>query len=51
MLKLLQKRNKVLGKAKFDAAKQIEDELTNLKNERYEELVIPNQFYCTFQEG
>ena len=32
-------------------AERIEDKLTELKNEKFDELVVPNTFYCTFMEG
>ena len=25
--------------------------MTTLKNDKYEEFIIPNYFYCTFMEG
>lgn len=42
MLKLLIKRHDKLLKAKFDAASAFEEQLTELKNEHYSDLVIPN---------
>ena len=51
MLSLLIKRQDKLSKAKFESATKIEDEITQMKNDHYEDLIIPNQFYCTFQEG
>ena len=51
MLKLLQKRYKFLCKAQFDEAGKVEDKLTALKNEDYDELIVPNTYYCTFMEG
>ena len=51
MLIELRKRQKALLKAKFDKASEIEDKLTALKDEHYEKLIMPNQFYCTFQWG
>lgn len=48
MLLLLKKRSEYLGKARFDKAEEVENQLTALKNEKYEELIIPNTFFCTF---
>jgi hypothetical protein len=42
MLKLLLKRHKVLSNAKFDEATKLEENLTKLKDDNYEELIIPN---------
>ena len=50
MLKLLIKRASCLNSAKFDKAKLIEEQLTQIKNEKYEQLVKPIYFYCTFKE-
>ena len=38
-------------KAKFDEASQVETKMTALKNEKYDELIVPNTYYCTFMEG
>jgi len=51
MLLLLKERNEALCKTKFDKARELEEKLTVMKDEKYEELIIPNQFYCTFQWG
>lgn len=51
MLRLLKKRYKYLCKAKFEKAEAIEKELTLIKNEKYEQLIVPNTFFCTFMEG
>ena len=51
MLLLLKKRNKALCKTDFVKAKEIEDKLTMMKDQHYEDLIIPNQFYCTFMYG
>ena len=51
MLELLQKRYKYLCDAKFEKAARVEDQLTNLKNNQYPNLTIPNTFFCTFMEG
>lgn len=29
----------------------IEDQMTILKNEKFEDFIVPNTFYCTFMEG
>ena len=50
-LVLLRKRYEYLCKAQFEKAEKIEDKLTQLKNEKYCELVVPNTFFCTFMEG
>ena len=51
MLTLLQKRYKALCQARFKKAERIEDKLTEIKNEKFDELIVPNTFYCTFMEG
>jgi len=51
MISLLQKRYNHLCKAQFDKAEKIENTLTKIKDEKFEELVTPNNFWCTFKEG
>ena len=51
MLILLHKRYKYLCNARFDKAEEIEAKMTELKNEKYDELIVPNYFWCTFMEG
>ena len=51
MLKLLRKRYKYLRQAKFDKAEEIETQMTALKDDKYEQLVVPNTMYVTFMEG
>ena len=51
MLVLLNKRYKYLCSAKFEKAEKIEAELTRVKNEEYDDLVVPNYYFCTFKEG
>lgn len=29
----------------------MERRLTTIKNEKYDELIVPNTYYCTFMEG
>ena len=51
MLSLLKERYNYLCKARFDDAKKIEEKLTAHKDQHYDELIIPNAFFCTFMEG
>ena len=51
MLVLLNKRYKYLCAAKFEKAEKIEEQLTKIKNEEYDDLVVPNYYFCTFKEG
>lgn len=51
MLKRLTKRYDYLCKAKFDEAREVEEDLTRIKNEHYADITVPNSFYCTFMEG
>ena len=51
MLRLLKKRYEYLCKAKFDKAEAIEERMTTLKNDKYEQIIVPNTFFCTFMEG
>ena len=51
MLLLLKQRYDLLCKAKFDDVVEIERKLTEVKNENFEQLIVPNTFYCTFLEG
>ena len=50
MLKLLIKRASHLNGGKFKKAKKVEQELTRIKNESFQELIQPIYFYCTFKE-
>ena len=40
----------MLKQAKFDEAEVIEKELTKLKDEKFEQLIVPNSFYCSFEK-
>ena len=51
MLLLLQERNEALCKTDFVKANEIEDKLTVMKDEHYDQMIVPNQFYCTFMYG
>ena len=51
MLMLLCKRYKYMRDANFEKAQQVENKLTELKNTHYDQLIVPNTFYCTFMEG
>ena len=51
MLVLLNKRYNYLCSAKFGKAEKIEEQLTKIKNEEYDDLVVPNYYFCTFKEG
>ena len=51
MLVLLKKRYEYLCKAKFEKAEKVEEQLTKIKNEKFDQLIVPNTFYCTFMEG
>ena len=51
MLKLLKEWADYHKKAKFEKAEAIELKMTQILNEKYEELVVPTKFYCTFLEG
>lgn len=48
MLELLIKRGKYLNNANMEKAEKVEKQMTKLKDEKYEELIIPNSFFCTF---
>lgn len=48
MLLLLKKRGSYLSNAKMDKAEEIEKKMTALKDEKYDSLVVPNTFFCTF---
>lgn len=39
----------MLKQAKYDQAEVIEKELTKLKNEKFKQLIVPNSFYCSFE--
>ena len=51
MLVLLKKRYDYLCKAEFQKAEEIENMLTIVKNSKYDELIVPNTYYCTFMHG
>ena len=51
MLKYLIKRAQYLSKTEFTKALKVEHKLTALKNKKYEELVTPIYFYCTFMNS
>ena len=51
MLKLLSKRYDKLKKADFRNAGKIESKMNQLVRDKYDQLVVPNTFFLTFQEG
>lgn len=51
MLKYLAKRAQYLSKTEILKALKVEQKLSELKNKRYEELVTPIYFYCTFMNS
>ena len=51
MLVLLEQRNKYLSKTEFENVKKVERKMTQIKKDKYEELIVPNTFYCTFMHG
>ena len=50
MLQLLRKRAQYLSDAKFHKAQSVESKMTELKQEKFDQLVVPIYFYCTFME-
>ena len=48
MLNRLEKRGDALKSANFEKASAIEKEMTQFKNENFDELTVPKYFYCTF---
>ena len=40
----------MLKQAQFEEAEEIERQLTQLKNEKIDELIVPNTFYCQFEQ-
>jgi len=38
-------------KAKFKEAATVEAQMTALKNDKYDALIVPNTFFCTFAQG
>ena len=50
MLKLLLNRAKYLQSANIDKAKEVEAKMTQLKNEKLEQLVVPTSLFCTFMK-
>lgn len=51
MLVLLAQRNKYLSKTDFENVKKVEKKMTRIKKDKYDELIVPNTFYCTFMHG
>ena len=49
LLRLLEQRANFLKAAKFDEANEVEEKLTQLKNENFEKFMRPNTFYVTFK--
>jgi len=50
MMSLLEKRANFLMAGKFEKANEVEDQMTELKNTKYDELTTPKAFYCTFHQ-
>lgn len=48
MLNRLQKRADALKSAKYEKAKEIQQEMTEYKNKHFDELTEPKYFFCTF---
>ena len=48
MMVLLEKRANFLMAGKFDDANKVEEEMTKLKDEKFDELTAPKAFFCTF---
>ena len=48
---MLEQRNKYLSKTEFENVKKVEKKMTQIKKDKYEELIVPNTFYCTFMHG
>ena len=48
MVHFLQKRAKLLNKHDFEGASKIEKEMTELKNDNFDELIQPETFWLTF---
>ena len=48
MMAQLEKRANLLKKRQFAKANEVERKLTEIKNEKFEDLTIPRLFYCTF---
>lgn len=49
LLRMLELRANFLKAAKFDKANEVEEKLTQLKNEKFEKFMRPNTFYVTFK--
>ena len=49
LLRLLELRANYLKAANFDKANELEEKLTQLKNEKFEKFMRPNTFYVTFK--
>ena len=48
MIKLLKKRSNMLRKRDFESTSQIEKKMTKLKDDKFDELIVPNTFWMTF---
>jgi len=46
----LEQRSEYLKKWDMEGADKITDELTNTKNEKFEEIITPNGVYITFEK-
>jgi hypothetical protein len=51
MLILLEKRYESLAKTDFETVSEIEKELSLLNQDKYDQYIVPNTFYCTFMHG
>ena len=51
MVIFLKKRHKLLKKGKFKDAEKIEEKMTKFKNDYFDELNVPNTFWCTFMDA
>ena len=47
-MSLLEKRANFLMAGKFEKANEMEVKMTELKNDKYDELTTPKNFFCTF---
>ena len=48
MLSMLEARGTALKAMKFEKAEEIQQKMTNYKNENFESITTPKAFYCTF---
>lgn len=51
MVLFLKKRHQLLKKGKFKDAEKIEEKMTKFKNDHFDELNVPNNFWCTFMDA